>query len=179
MCIYVCIYLHKGYVPLPISVTVTKNEGLYGSYESPTKHVKTLVIWWLQMRKYVLKCLKVFFDFVEPKGPAIVWKRSINFSKEKMENPFAAVFRGIAIWLLPKVGLSYTRKTHISCGFNPESPRVQWEKKKSEGNNDGKMSCTRWFKPWPFHPQTLEVTNNLSKRSGELTIPKRSLWTTW
>ena len=81
------------------------------------------------MRKYGLKCLKVLLDFVEPKGPAIVWKRStINFSKEKMENPFAAVFRGIAIWLLPK-GLSYTRKTHISCGFNPESPRVQWEKK--------------------------------------------------
>ena len=32
--------------------------------------------------------------------------------------------------------------------------------------------CARWFKPWPFYPQTLEVTSNLWKRY--LTIPKRS-----
>ena len=30
----------------------------------------------------------------------------------------------------------------------------------------------RWFNSWPFHPQTLEVTNNLWK--GHLAIPKRS-----
>ena len=32
----------------------------------------------------------------------------------------------------------------------------------------------RWFKPWPFHPRSLEVTNNHVKGSLDLTIPKRS-----
>ena len=35
--------------------------------------------------------------------------------------------------------------------------------------------CTRWFKPWPFHPQTLEVTKHHWKGSRKLTIPKRAL----
>lgn len=37
-------------------------------------------------------------------------------------------------------------------------------------------SPTRWFKPWPYYPRSLEVTNNLSNFDlrGHLTIPKRS-----
>ncbi len=31
---------------------------------------------------------------------------------------------------------------------------------------------SRWFNSWPFHPRSLEVTNNLWR--GHLTIPKRA-----
>ena len=52
-----------------------------------------------------------------------------------------------------------------------------WNPPKKERNTDrrrNKTSSPSWFKPWPFHPQTLEVTNNPLKGSRELTIPKRS-----
>ena len=32
-------------------------------------------------------------------------------------------------------------------------------------------TSTRWFKPWPFYPRSLKVTNNFSKRS--LNHPKK------
>ncbi len=45
----------------------------------------------------------------------------------------------------------------------------------------------RWFKPWPFYPRSLEVTNNLSKRSQRIArwwwffqkhLKRRGLWRT-
>ena len=47
------------------------------------------------------------------------------------------------------------------------------ENNKSPGDPK-KNQNTRWFKPCPFHPLSLEVTNNPLKGSRELTIPKRS-----
>ena len=48
------------------------------------------------------------------------------------------------------------------------------QKKRNTDRRRNKTSSPSWFKPWPFHPQTLEVTNNPLKGSRELTIPKRS-----
>ena len=60
--------------------------------------------------------------------------------------------------------ISWLQKEFVEAGFLPPIGPIVGIK----------GSPPRWFKPWPFHPRSLEVTKNHWKGSRELTIPKMS-----
>ena len=111
---------------------------------------------------------------------------SEKYAQAKLEN-LSLIF---GLWKWKK----YLRFHHLDFRMIPNSTRNQWlfsrdenptnlgiksghfaghPSKKYVSNLDHFPNCTTmWFKPWPFDPQTLEVTNN-PLSSGHVNSPSQ------
>ena len=119
-----------------------------------------------------------------PGSPFLDWKLGRWwFSPPTFE---IMVFHSEFPTFLKNGGRSWTSRRYIfpmipCMVWVPWAPKTNHGKIKVFGHlkNPGyvpskKTPSSRWFKVPKLHPRSLEVTNNLSKRSRELTIPKRS-----